>query len=165
VIERLANTVNYFNGGAGVSFPWSWMSIPSVIIMYMLASYIMPSIILPPIEKVVESFVGGVQGSWAQITGGEYDTRNPTLMYNLFTSLREEMVGFGLAVVVSVVLGFIAGFNRGYREYIVPLNGMFMAIPPVAWAPLMMLVLAWRPKGTGFPWPSSPSFFLPRSIR
>jgi NitT/TauT family transport system permease protein/taurine transport system permease protein len=55
-------------------------------------------------------------------------------------SLLEEVGGFGAAIVFSLIFGFLAGFFKGFREYIVPLNGLFMAIPPIAWAPLMVII-------------------------
>jgi len=59
---------------------------------------------------------------------------------HLGTSLFEEIIGFGLAIIFSVILGFLAGFFKGFREYLVPLNGLFMAIPPIAWAPMMLII-------------------------
>ena len=35
-------------------------------------------------------------------------------------SFLEIVGGFGLAIVISLVCGFLAGFYKGFREYIVP---------------------------------------------
>ncbi|MDH5547674.1 MAG: ABC transporter permease [Gammaproteobacteria bacterium] len=65
---------------------------------------------------------------------------NGELMPHLGMSLLEVAGGFGSAIIVAVCCGFLAGFYRPFREFIVPLNGLFMSIPPVAWAPLMLII-------------------------
>ena len=47
--------------------------------------------------------------------------------------------GFGAAVVVAFIIGTCAGLSPAFRDFIAPLNSLFMAIPPIAWAPLCLI--------------------------
>ena len=107
-------------------FSWSWLSIPSLLVVWMLVATQFPSYILPQVWDVAEEAL-----EW--IANGE-------LMPHLWASFLEEVGGFGASIIVALVCGFLAGFYKGFREYIVPLNGLFMAIPPIAWAPLMLII-------------------------
>jgi ABC-type nitrate/sulfonate/bicarbonate transport system permease component len=108
------------------AFSWSWLSIPSLLLVWMLVASRFPSYILPQVWEV------GEEGySWL-VTG--------ELWPHLWHSLVEEVGGFSAAIFCSIILGFLTGFFKGFREYLVPLNGLFMAIPPIAWAPLMLII-------------------------
>ncbi len=107
-------------------FSWSWFSIPSLLIVWMLVATQFPSYVLPQVWEVAEE-------AYDWIADG-------SLYGHLWASFLEEVGGFGLAIIVSIIAGFAAGFYKGFREYIVPLNGLFMAIPPIAWAPLMLII-------------------------
>ncbi len=61
---------------------------------------------------------------------------------HVWRSFLEVLAGFSIALVVSLILGFLAGFNRSFREYITPLNQVFMSIPAIAWAPIMILIFS-----------------------
>jgi taurine transport system permease protein len=107
-------------------FSWSWVSIPSLLLAWMIIATQFPSYILPQVWEVAEE-------AYLWLLNGE-------LFKHLWASFMEEVGGFGAAILVAVVCGFLAGFYKGFREYIVPLNGLFMAIPPIAWAPLMLII-------------------------
>lgn len=109
-----------------LEFSWSWLSIPSLLLAWMLVATQFPSYILPQVWEVAEE-------AYVWIAEGE-------LMPHIWASFLEEVGGFGGAIIVAIVCGFLAGFYKGFREYIVPLNGLFMAIPPIAWAPLMLII-------------------------
>ncbi|WP_455218226.1 ABC transporter permease [Kaarinaea lacus] len=107
-------------------FSWSWLSIPSLLVAWMLIATQFESYILPQVWDVAhEGYLWIADGS---------------IWPNLWASFWEEVGGFGAAIIVSIICGFLAGFYKGFREYIVPLNGLFMAIPPIAWAPLMLII-------------------------
>jgi len=108
------------------AFSWSWFSIPSLLLVWMIIASFFPSYILPQFWEVAEE-------AWEWAIEGD-------LHVHLGISLMEEAVGFGSAFIVAVILGFLAGFFQPFREYITPLNGLFMSIPPVAWAPLMLII-------------------------
>lgn len=106
-------------------FSWSWVSIPSLLLAWGVSSLFFESYILPsPID------VWNRAAEWFG-TGEIYP--------HIWTSFVEEVIGFGSAIVVALFFGFLAGFYKGFREYIVPLNGVFMSIPPIAWAPIMVI--------------------------
>ena len=110
---------------------WSWFSIPSLLIVWMIIASFFPSYILPQFWEVASE-------GWEWVLEGD-------LHIHLGISLLEEVVGFGSAFIAAIILGFLAGFFKPFREYITPLNGLFMSIPPVAWAPLMLIIF-----GIGF---------------
>lgn len=111
---------------AFLKFSWSWLSIPSLLLVWAIISSQFPSYILPQFWEVAEE-------GYEWLIAGE-------LHVHLGISLLEEVIGFGSAFIVAVILGFLAGFFKPFREYITPLNGLFMSIPPVAWAPLMLII-------------------------
>ncbi len=61
---------------------------------------------------------------------------------HLWQSFQEVAVGFTIACIVAIILGFWAGFSKGFREFITPLNGIFMSIPAIAWAPMMITIFS-----------------------
>ena len=107
-------------------FAWSLLSIPALLVAWMITASQFPSYIFPQVWDVVEE-----AGEWL----GEGE-----LLPHLGMSLLEVAGGFGAAIIIAVLCGFLAGFYRPFREFIVPLNGLFMSIPPVAWAPLMLII-------------------------
>jgi len=108
------------------TFSWSWVSIPSLLVVWMIVASFFPSYILPQPWHVAEEM-------WFWAKSGD-------LLQHLWASFLEEVGGFGAAIIVSIFCGFMAGFYKGFREYMVPLNGLFMAIPPIAWAPMMLII-------------------------
>jgi NitT/TauT family transport system permease protein/taurine transport system permease protein len=57
----------------------------------------------------------------------------------LGSSLLREVGGFAAATIVALVLGTAGALSSRFRDFISPLNSLFMAIPPIAWAPLSMI--------------------------
>lgn len=105
---------------------WSWASLPFLLLAWSLAASRYPSYILPqPWEVAAEG--------WRWLRDG-------SLGQHLLASVLEELGGFGAAVLLALLLGVGAGAWSGFRAFIAPLNGLFMAIPPVAWAPLTMII-------------------------
>lgn len=107
-------------------FSYSWLSIPALLLAWMAIASQFPSYIFPQVWDVVDE-------AKVWIDKG-------TLLPHLWASLLEIVGGFGSAIIVALMCGFAAGFSKPFREFIVPLNGLFMSIPPVAWAPLMLII-------------------------
>jgi NitT/TauT family transport system permease protein/taurine transport system permease protein len=108
-----------------IRFSWSWVSLPSLLLVWIAISWNVPSYILPtPLEVIEEGYDWALKGE---------------LHPHLIDSFAREIIGFGAAVIVALTLGFLGGFFRPFREYLTPLNMLFMSIPPVAWAPLMLI--------------------------
>lgn len=166
--EKPAGIVQRFAGYIKIHASWSWVSLPSLFIIWVLVaipfeSYILPQpwevadeawnqMLFPTITEVMDDD-GNIQiipeeerpGFWKFLFAGEATAAVKHLFRgeiwpHVGWSLLEEVGGFGAAIIVSVICGFLAGFFKGFREYIVPLNGLFMAIPPIAWAPLMVII-------------------------
>lgn len=162
--EKITGWVNVIRNNAS----WSWVSLPSLFLVWMLVAIPFESYILPqPWEVADEAWnemmfptVSEVMNDdgeitiipeadrpsfWKFISNGETSNAfahlfRGELWPHVGWSLLEEVGGFGAAIIFSVLFGFLAGFFKGFREYIVPLNGLFMAIPPIAWAPLMVII-------------------------
>jgi len=147
---------------------WSWLSIPSLLVAWMLVatqfeSYILPQpwevfdeawneMLFPEPDVLIDDDGNEIAISdadrvttWGLFSQGEVGSSinhlfRGELWPHIGWSLLEEVGGFGAAIICSLFFGFLAGFYKGFREYIVPLNGLFMAIPPIAWAPLMLII-------------------------
>ena len=126
---QVCNAINRVQRAQVFVFPWSWTSIPSIIVLWMVVAHQFPAYLLPQFWLVLKE-------GMKQLA----NTEAPSIYHHLSASLQAELYGFGAAIVVSIVLGFLAGFYRSFREYLVPLNGLFMSIPPIAWAPLMLFL-------------------------
>ncbi len=110
---------------------WGWAALPFLLVVWIAVASRYPSYILPqPWDVWLEALRWFGDGSiWPQ----------------LGSSLLEEFVGFIAATVMALILGVSAGLSDRFRDFITPLNSLFMAIPPIAWAPLMLLIF-----GLGF---------------
>ena len=111
---------------------WGWAVLPVLIVAWSAVASRFPAYILPPPQDVAAE-------GWQWLASGR-------LWQHLGASLFEELLGFGAAVLVAAVLGVAGGLSAGFRAFATPLNNLFMAIPPVAWAPLTMIVF-----GLGYP--------------
>jgi len=147
---------------------WSWLSIPSLLLVWMLIATQFESYVLPQPWEVFDEawnemlfpspdFLMDDDGNeiaiaaadkvstWKLLSQGDVMASikfafRGELWPHIGWSLLEVVGGFGAAIFFSLLFGFLAGFFKGFREYIVPLNGLFMAIPPIAWAPLMLVI-------------------------
>ncbi|WP_246164996.1 ABC transporter permease [Pigmentiphaga aceris] len=110
---------------------WGWASLPFLLLIWIVAASQVPSYVLPQPWTVAQEAVRWIgDGSlWKQFRA----------------SMLAELAGFCSAVVVAVLLGMAGGLSRQFRDFVAPLNSLFMAIPPIAWAPLIMIVF-----GLGF---------------
>ncbi|MBD9503772.1 ABC transporter permease [Pseudomonas sp. PDM17] len=110
---------------------WGWASLPFLLLVWIALASRFPSYVLP------QPWVVGAEAlRW--IADG-------SLWKQFRASALEELAGFGSAVIVAVVVGTAAGLSRRLREFVAPLNSLFMAIPPIAWAPLILIIF-----GLGF---------------
>lgn len=110
---------------------WGWASLPALLMVWVIVASHYPSYVLPqPWDVCREAIRWFSDGSiWGQLQA----------------SLLEEFTGFMTAVLLALILGVSAGLSDRVREFLTPLNSLFMAIPPIAWAPLMLLIF-----GLGF---------------
>lgn len=105
---------------------WGWASLPFVLLVWIALASRFPSYVLPqPWTVAAEALHWLADGSlWKQFKA----------------SALEEMAGFTSAALFAVLVGTAAGLSQRFRDFAGPLNSLFMAIPPIAWAPLILLV-------------------------
>ena len=104
-----------------------WASLPLLLGAWIALASRMPSYVLPqPWQVAAEGW------RWWQ---------DGTLASQLGASLLREVAGFGLASALAIALGTGMGLSAGLRAFVGPLNSLFMAIPPIAWTPLLILFL------------------------
>jgi ABC-type nitrate/sulfonate/bicarbonate transport system permease component len=85
----------------------------------------MASILFPPPSSVIRTGVEMV--------------RRGDLAEHVTASLRRELVGVGLAVLIAVPLGVAIGWWRRFGEAVDPVFEFLRPIPPLAWIPLSIL--------------------------
>lgn len=83
-------------------------------------------LVLIPFSTVVETF-------WTLARSG-------TLWKDIYVSLAEFLLGFALAAVAGVFLGFLTGTSTAAREYLDPLVSALYAAPLVALIPFYILI-------------------------
>lgn len=105
---------------------WSWASLPALLLVWSVLASRFPSYILPQ--------------PWDVAAEGWRWLRDGNLALHFGASMLEELGGFGAAAIVAVMLGCATGLSAPLRTFVAPLNSLFMAIPPIAWAPLTMIL-------------------------
>jgi nitrate/nitrite transport system permease protein len=104
---------------------------------------------LPGPGDVWTAFVGlmsehaGARAEAAAVVaaGGAY-SGPPTFVDQIFTSLETVALGFLLASLVAVPLGLIAGLSRRVNAAINPLVQVMRPISPLAWLPIVTMVVS-----------------------
>jgi nitrate/nitrite transport system permease protein len=74
-------------------------------------------------------------------TGSVY-TGPPTFVDQIFTSLQTVGMGFVLASIVAVPLGLVAGMSKRINAAINPLVQIMRPISPLAWLPIVTMVVS-----------------------
>jgi nitrate/nitrite transport system permease protein len=69
-------------------------------------------------------------------------TGKPTYLDQIRTSLITVFAGFMLATVVAVPLGILCGMSRTFQLAINPLIQLFKPVSPLAWLPIVTLVVS-----------------------
>ncbi|TBU85190.1 ABC transporter permease [Phytopseudomonas dryadis] len=105
---------------------WGWASLPFLLLVWIALASRFPSYVLPQPWLVAAEALRWIEDG--------------SLWQQFKASALEELAGFTCAVLVAVLLGTAAGMSRHFRDFIAPLNSLFMAIPPIAWAPLILIV-------------------------
>ena len=89
----------------------------------------------------------------AQVKVRKY-TGKPTYLDQIGTSLRTVFTGFLLASLVAVPLGILCGMSHAARTALNPLIQVFKPVSPVAWLPIVTMIVSasyavpkeWLPK-------------------
>lgn len=69
-------------------------------------------------------------------------TGAPTFFDQIWTSLYTVAVGFFMASIIAVPLGILCGLSRGTYAAINPLIQLFKPVSPLAWLPLVTMVVS-----------------------
>lgn len=82
----------------------------------------------------------------AEHPGEKFDeikyTGQPTYLDQIFTSLYTVFVGFMLGTIIAVPLGILSGLNKTIQAAINPLIQVFRPVSPLAWLPIVTLVVS-----------------------
>ena len=73
-----------------------------------------------------------------------------TLVENIFSSLQITLVGFGMAIVVGIVLGLLMGWYKVFDYFMRPIFEIIRPIPPVSWIPLTIVWLGFELQAKAF---------------
>jgi nitrate/nitrite transport system permease protein len=136
------------------AFESAWPPIVGIAVFLTLWAILAP---------MVETSLGALPGPldvWHAFTGllGEYSaarveaasieaagsvyTGPPTFVDQIFTSLETVGAGFVLASIVAVPLGLIAGMSKRINAAINPLVQIMRPISPLAWLPIVTMVVS-----------------------
>jgi nitrate/nitrite transport system permease protein len=77
----------------------------------------------------------------AELTQRRY-TGKPTYIDQIFTSLKTVFTGFLLATLLAVPIGILSGMSRTMNAAINPFIQVFKPISPLAWLPIVTLVVS-----------------------
>lgn len=80
-------------------------------------------------------------GRGAEVQQFDY-SGTPTFLDQILTSLKTVALGFVLASLVAVPLGLVCGLSRGVNAAINPLVQIFKPVSPLAWLPIVTMVIS-----------------------
>jgi NitT/TauT family transport system permease protein len=106
---------------------WSILSFLFVIILWVAIASRYPSLVFPgPLTTFQEMFAQMISIEFYQHIG---------------ISLYRLSVGFSIALISAFFIGTLAGLSSPFRLFLKPIVTFFQATPPMAWAPLLILIL------------------------
>jgi NitT/TauT family transport system permease protein/taurine transport system permease protein len=106
---------------------WQLLSIPFIILVWYAFSRGYSELVFPGPIPVFQEF-------FKQLGTVDFYHHIGISLYRLFC-------GFILASVGAFVIGTLAGFSAPFRLFLSPMVSFFQATPPMAWAPLLILLL------------------------
>lgn len=81
---------------------------------------------------------------------------SPTFVDQIWTSLQTVALGFLIGTIVAIPLGLLSGLSRTFQRAINPLVQVFKPVSPLAWLPIVTIVISATI--------TSPDPILPRSF-
>jgi len=76
------------------------------------------------------------------VASGQLYSGPPTFIDQIFTSLKTVALGVALASLVAVPLGLLAGMSKQFNAAINPLVQVMRPISPLAWLPIVTMVVS-----------------------
>jgi nitrate/nitrite transport system permease protein len=132
----------------------TWPPLAGILGFLLLWALAAPSVktslgTLPGPGEVWTAFLGlmdeysaaGDAAALAQAQGFEY-SGPPTFIDQIVTSLKTVAMGFVLASLVAVPLGLVAGMSKRFNAAINPLVQVMRPISPLAWLPIVTMVVS-----------------------
>ncbi|WP_246944903.1 ABC transporter permease [Bacillus pinisoli] len=104
-----------------------WLAIPFVVLVWTMVSAQYPSYVFP---SPIDVFHEGIK-QWGK---GE-------IQLHILLSLKRLVLGFLISTCFAFLIGILAGASRTFRDFLMPLVTYFQATPPMAWAPLLIILL------------------------
>jgi len=77
----------------------------------------------------------------AQETGAKRYSGSPTYVDQIVTSLKTVFTGFVIASLVAIPLGILCGLSAVFQAAMTPLIQIFKPVSPLAWLPIVMIVV------------------------
>jgi nitrate/nitrite transport system permease protein len=90
---------------------------------------------------MVEFAAAREEAAIAEAAGSSY-SGPPTFVDQILTSLKTVGMGFVLASIVAVPLGLVAGMSKKFNAAINPLVQVMRPISPLAWLPIVTMVVS-----------------------
>ncbi|HVY28583.1 MAG TPA: ABC transporter permease [Polyangiaceae bacterium] len=77
----------------------------------------------------------------AQLAERRRFSSSPTYLDQIFTSLKTVFAGFLIASLTAIPLGILSGMSRTFQLAISPMIQIFKPVSPLAWLPIVMIVV------------------------
>lgn len=111
----------------------NFITLAVVLAAWQLAAMAYKSdLLLPPPWKTAKAFLFAIQ---------DLET-----LKNLLLTLQRVTIGFGIAMVAGMTLGFLMGYSKTAMQLIDPVTGAIRQVPTMAWVPL---TIVWFGLGDG----------------
>lgn len=81
------------------------------------------------------------QGRGAEVQNFDY-SGPPTFLDQIWTSLRTVGLGFLIGTLIAVPLGLLSGLSATFKAAINPLVQIFKPVSPLAWLPIVTMVIS-----------------------
>lgn len=108
-------------------FHYGILAFPFIILVWVLISSQYPALVFPGPLRTLAEFK-------KQLVSVDFYHHIGISLYRLF-------LGFFIAACFAFFIGMLAGISKAVRQFLTPLVMIFQATPPMAWAPLLILIL------------------------
>ena len=91
-------------------------------------------------SSAVVPSIGSVLGVLANPTEAPADLDTTSISAGAYISVLRVLLGFSLAAATGIAAGFLIGVSRPSREILAPTMSAALAISPIAWLPVSIIV-------------------------
>ncbi|MBK0418891.1 ABC transporter permease [Leucobacter sp. CSA1] len=118
-------------------FALRWVVLIALLVVWQVLTTVFTSPFFPQPSRILVRFAE----LWLP-GDGEFITRS--MGADVLPSLGRMLLGFGVSVVIAVVLGVAIGLSRAFADYVDPIIQFLRAVPPPALIPVFLVLF-----GTG----------------